>query len=71
MTDHSQDILARVSHLKGNQSSQDIYDDWSQTYDDHLIEKCGYISPTVAANALADANDQRDIARSDIKVIDF
>ncbi|MFT5741642.1 MAG: SAM-dependent methyltransferase [Gammaproteobacteria bacterium] len=48
-----------------------IFTTTGQTYDDHLIEKCGYISPTVAANALADANDQRDIARSDIKVIDF
>ena len=66
MSNDSEDILARVSHLKGDQSSQKIYDDWSQTYDDHLIEQFGYISPRVAAAALADT-----VKSHNIEIIDF
>ena len=55
------DILHRVSNLEIGDSSCDIYDDWSDTYDDHLVDEFGYLSPGVAADALAAAVDKRDI----------
>lgn len=55
------DILHRVSNLEIGDSSRDIYDDWSETYDDHLLDEFGYLSPGVAADALAAAVGERDI----------
>jgi SAM-dependent methyltransferase len=55
--ENSDDILNRVSHLEDGDSSRDIYDDWSRSYDDHLIDEFGYISPEIAAQALSDAID--------------
>ncbi len=55
------DILHRVSHLEDGDSSRDIYDDWSGTYDDHLIEEFGYVSPRIAAAALAGVVEDRAI----------
>ncbi len=62
----SEDILKRVSHLGDGDSSRDIYDDWSDSYDAHLVDDFGYISPRVAADALAAAG-----RRCDIEVIDY
>jgi predicted TPR repeat methyltransferase len=55
------EILGRVSHLSDGDSSRDIYDDWSGDYDSHLLEEFGYVSQQVAARALAEAGDRRDI----------
>ena len=60
------DILGRVSTLEDGDSSRDIYDDWSGSYDDHLIDEFGYISPEIAAQALSDEIDAPDVA-----VIDY
>ncbi|MDH3221739.1 MAG: class I SAM-dependent methyltransferase [Gammaproteobacteria bacterium] len=62
----SDEILGRVSHLRDGDSSREIYDDWSDSYDDHLIAEFGYISPAVAARELAAAVAWRDRA-----IIDF
>ncbi len=66
MGQDSDDILKRVSHLDDGDSSRDIYDDWSASYDAHLLDDFGYISPRIAADALAAASERRDI-----DVIDF
>lgn len=55
------EILHRVSHLEDGDSSRDIYDDWSEIYDAHLTGEFGYISPGVAARALAAAMPARDM----------
>ena len=59
------DILGRVSTLADGDSSRDIYDEWSGSYDDHLLDEFGYISPEVAASALAAESDSRDLAVMD------
>jgi len=59
------DILGRVSTLSDGDSSRDIYDDWSGSYDDHLLDEFGYISPEIAASALAAESDSRDLAVMD------
>lgn len=53
-------ILSRVNHLRPGESSQDLYDQWASDYDQHLLEDFGYLSPLVAARALAEEIDQRD-----------
>ena len=58
--------LSSVSHIESGDSSQNIYDDWSQDYDSDLLDDLGYISPSVAAEALAGELDQRDI-----EIIDY
>jgi SAM-dependent methyltransferase len=60
------DILGVVSNLELDDSSRDIYDDWSQDYDDHLLTEYGYISPGVAAGEMAQCLHQRDLG-----IIDF
>jgi SAM-dependent methyltransferase len=60
------DILGRVSSLELDDSSRDIYDDWAQDYDDHLLTEYGYISPGVAAGELAQCLQQRDL-----EIVDF
>ena len=60
------DILGRVSTLADGDSSRDIYDEWSGSYDDHLLDEFGYISPEVAASALAAESDSRDLAVMDL-----
>lgn len=59
MKNDSSDILKRVSTLEQGDSSRDIYDDWSESYDEHLQTGFGYISPTVAATELAQILPQR------------
>ena len=49
MAKDSNDILGRVSNLEQDDSSRDIYDDWSQDYDNQLLSEFGYISPRAAA----------------------
>jgi SAM-dependent methyltransferase len=66
MGNNSDEILGRVSHLEDGDSSRDIYDDWSDNYDSHLLEEFGYISPEVAAQALSD-----EIEASDVAIIDY
>ena len=66
MAKDSSDILGRVSNLEQDDSSRDIYDDWSQDYDEHLLTEFGYISPAVAAAELAQRLHQRDL-----EIIDF
>lgn len=61
MSNEPDEILRRVSHLDEGDSSRDIYDDWSAIYDAHLIEEFGYISPAIAARALAEATASRDL----------
>ena len=57
----SKEILKRVNHLGEGASSRDLYDDWSQSYDAHLLDDFGYISPRIAAQTLADRSRQRDV----------
>ncbi len=66
MAKGSKNILKRVSHLGDGDSSRDIYDDWSASYDAHLLDDFGYVSPRVAAEALTDA-----CGRCDIEVMDY
>jgi SAM-dependent methyltransferase len=66
MAKDSSEILGRVSNLEQDDSSRDIYDDWSQDYDDHLQSEFGYISPRVAAAELA-----RRLPQPDLEIIDF
>ena len=55
MAKDSSELLGRVSNLEQEDSSRDIYDDWSQHYDEHLKAELGYIAPGVAAAELAQA----------------
>jgi SAM-dependent methyltransferase len=66
MANNPEDILKRVSTLENGDSSRDIYDDWSAIYDNHLHQDFGYISPQIAARALAET-----VARRDIAIIDY
>jgi predicted TPR repeat methyltransferase len=66
MTNDSSEILKRVSTLEPGDSSRDIYNDWSQDYDVHLLNELGYLSPGIAAAELAQNLEWRDQ-----KVIDF
>ena len=66
MHDDSDDILYRVSNLKQGDSSEDIYDDWADDYDRHLLSDFGYISPRIAAEELAERERPNDAA-----VIDY
>jgi predicted TPR repeat methyltransferase len=66
MPKDSAELLGRVSNLKQDDSSRDIYDDWSQDYDEHLKFEPGYIAPGVAAAELAQHLQQRDL-----EIIDF
>ena len=66
MAKDSSEILRRVSNLEQDDSSRDIYDDWSQDYDDHLLTEFGYISPGIAAAELA-----RHLQQRDLEIIDF
>ena len=61
MSDKSRDILKRVSHLTPGDSSRDIYDDWSDSYDDHLLDDFGYISPQIAVREMSAGTDARDL----------
>ena len=62
MAKQAEQILKRVSSLENGDSSREIYDDWANFYDHHLLDDFGYISPQVAARALAEAVAGRDIA---------
>jgi SAM-dependent methyltransferase len=66
MPKDSTELLGRVSNLKQGDSSREIYDDWSQDYDEHLESELGYIAPGVAAAELAQHLQQRDL-----EIIDF
>ena len=61
MSRDSKEILTRVNHLQDGASSRDLYDDWSQNYDVHLLDEFGYISPQIAAQTLAGRSEQRDL----------
>lgn len=62
MAKDSSGVLGRVSTLKQDDSSRDIYDDWSEDYDAHLLVEFGYISPRIAAAEMASNLQLRDIA---------
>lgn len=66
MGKQSDEILGRVSHLEDGDSSREIYDDWSDSYDNHLLEEFGYVSPEIAAQTLSD-----EIEASDVAIIDY
>lgn len=66
MAKDSDQILGRVSHLEDGDSSRDIYDDWSGSYDSHLLEEFGYISPDIAAQALSD-----EVEENEVTIIDY
>ena len=66
MPGDSDDILHRVSNLQQDDSSQDIYDDWAEDYDRHLLSEFGYISPRIAAEELA-----RVLEPKDAQIIDY
>jgi predicted TPR repeat methyltransferase len=66
MAKDSSELLRRVSNLEQDDSSCDIYDDWSQDYDEHLKAEFGYIAPGVAAAELA-----RHLQQRDLEIIDF
>ena len=56
----SRKILSQVNHLQEGDSSRNLYDEWSDNYDTHLVEDFGYISPQIAAQTLAARNVERD-----------
>lgn len=60
MSKDSSEILSRVSHLEQGDSSRDIYNDWSESYDAHLLDEFGYISPEIAARELVQGGVDRD-----------
>lgn len=66
MSDKSSDILRRVSHLEPGEKSSDIYDDWSETYDVHLMHEFGYVSPRIAAREMENGTES-----SEIDLIDY
>ncbi len=66
MKKQSAEILAQVNHLQVGEKSMELYNDWSANYDHDLVEEFGYISPRVAAEALAKEIDLRDL-----RIIDY
>lgn len=66
MGKESDKILGRVSHLAEGDNSREIYDEWSDSYDSHLLEEFGYISPDIAAQALSD-----EIEANQVAIIDY
>ena len=61
MSKDSKDILSRVSHLEPGDNSSEIYDDWSVTYDQHLLDEFGYISPRIAAREMELGTDSKQL----------
>lgn len=61
MSQVSKEILKRVNQLQEGASSRDLYDDWAQDYDTHLLQDFGYISPQIVAQTLAERRQQRDL----------
>ncbi|MFT5502533.1 MAG: putative TPR repeat methyltransferase [Gammaproteobacteria bacterium] len=61
MDKNSKAILAKVSALKGGDSSEEIYDEWAGNYDHDLISEFGYLSPTVVADAIDHEFDNKSI----------
>jgi len=61
MNEDAKEILTRVNHLQDGVSSRDLYDDWSESYDAHLLDDFGYISPQIAAQTLAGRDRQHDV----------
>ena len=55
MKKETTEILAKVSELSQGDKSDDIYDEWSSSYDDDLLDEFGYVSPRVAAETLVKA----------------
>lgn len=47
-------ILKRVSTLQFGDSSEAIYDDWSENYDNDLTDEWGYIAPQLSVSALGE-----------------
>jgi SAM-dependent methyltransferase len=59
-------FVAKLTAMRGEQSSLDVYEPWAQSYEEDLISEYGYIAPRIAADAFAQAN-----AELDGPVIDF
>ena len=51
MAKDSSELLGRVSNLGQEDSSRDIYDDWSQDCDEHLKTELGYLGFIALMNA--------------------
>jgi SAM-dependent methyltransferase len=66
MDKKSEAILTKVSTLIGSDSSEGIYDEWANNYDHDLISEFGYLSPTVVAEAIDQALDNKFI-----KIMDY
>lgn len=52
-------ILKRVSTLQSGDSSETIYDDWSENYDKDLTDEWGYIAPQLSVSALVEICSDR------------
>lgn len=61
MKKSSSEILSQVSHLSAGDKSTDLYDKWSDDYDNDLLSEFGYTSPRVAAETMAAESADRDL----------
>lgn len=59
-------ILKRVSTLQDGDSSEAIYDDWSENYDEDLTDEWGYIAPQLSVQALEEVCTDKTISIMDL-----
>lgn len=62
MADKGKGILRRVSSLQRGDRSDDIYDDWAETYDSDLLDQYGYLSPQIVADAFVSYCDNTAVS---------
>ncbi len=58
--------LSQASNFKLGESSEQHYNQWSEHYDNELIDELGYLAPKIATEAFADVVEERHA-----EIIDF
>ena len=59
-------LLKAASTLKPGDRSEEIYDEWSESYDKDLQDEWGYIAPRIAVDALDSVVDRASVEIADL-----
>ncbi len=59
-------LLKAASTLKPGDRSEEIYDEWSESYDKDLQDEWGYIAPRIAVDALDSLLDRSSVEIADL-----
>ena len=71
MADGKRDVdkdgfVVRAYGLEGLDQTRDLYREWAQTYDDHMVGELGYVAPDLVPRKLAARLDDRSAPILDI-----